>query len=89
MCPGSCWSCLLYTSVQFPVGIDKNGVPCIGFYAGRTHRIVPCPDCKLQPLSLIHISSFALCQNVYCTADVWHQGLSVALALSQSILRCV
>ena len=35
--------------VQFPVGVDKNGVPCIGFYAGRTHRIVPCPDCKLQP----------------------------------------
>ena len=32
-------------------------------------------------------ASFALCQNVYCTADVWHQGLSVALALSQSILQ--
>ena len=29
--------------VQFPVGIDKNGVPCIGFYAGRTppHRPLP------------------------------------------------
>ena len=32
-------------------------------------------------------ASFALCQNVYCTADVQHQGLSVALALSQSILE--
>ncbi len=35
--------------VQFPVGRDKDGAPCIGFYAGRTHRIIPCPDCKLQP----------------------------------------
>ena len=35
--------------VQFPVGRDKDGAPCIGFYAGRTHRSVPCPDCKLQP----------------------------------------
>ena len=32
-------------------------------------------------------ASFALCQNVYCTADVRHQGLSIALALSQSILQ--
>ena len=46
--------------VQFPVGIDKNGVPCIGFYAGRTHRIVPCPDCKLQPGMLNEIGN-ALC----------------------------
>ena len=43
--------------VQFPVGRDKNGVPCIGFYAGRTHRIVPCPDCKLQPDVLNKISN--------------------------------
>ena len=46
--------------VQFPVGVDKNCVPCIGFYAGRTHRIVPCPDCKLQPSMLNEIGN-ALC----------------------------
>ena len=46
--------------VQFPVGVDKNDAPCIGFYAGRTHRIVPCPDCKLQPGVLNEIGN-ALC----------------------------
>ena len=46
--------------VQFPVGVDKNGAPSIGFFAGRTHRIVPCPDCKLQPSVLNEIGN-ALC----------------------------
>lgn len=46
--------------VQFPVGLDKSGKPCIGFYAGRTHRIVPCPDCRLQPGVLNDIGN-ALC----------------------------
>ena len=46
--------------VQFPVGRDKAGKPCIGFYAGRTHRIVPCPDCKLQP-SLLNAIGNTLC----------------------------
>ncbi len=46
--------------VQFPVGTDKSGRPCIGFYAGRSHRIVPCPDCKLQPMVLNEIGH-ALC----------------------------
>lgn len=35
--------------VQLPVGLDADGHIVTGFYAGRTHRIVPCPDCKLQP----------------------------------------
>lgn len=46
--------------VQFPVELDKNGRPCIGFYAGRTHRIVPCPNCRLQPEVLNEIGA-ALC----------------------------
>lgn len=34
---------------QFPVGIDDNGKVIAGFYAKRSHRIIPCCDCKLQP----------------------------------------
>lgn len=47
--------------MQFPVGRDADGAPCIGFYAGRTHRIIPCPDCKLQPAVLNEIAQ-ALCR---------------------------
>lgn len=32
---------------QFPMGKDKEGNPVTGFYAGRTHSIIPCLDCQL------------------------------------------
>lgn len=32
---------------QFPVGTDKNGKLITGFYAGRTHQIIPNRDCAL------------------------------------------
>ena len=35
--------------VQLPVGRDSNGHIVTGFYAGRSHRIVPCRNCQLQP----------------------------------------
>ena len=31
------------------VGTDENGHIVTGFFAGRSHRIVACTDCKLQP----------------------------------------
>ncbi len=31
----------------YPVGTDREGRPVVGFYAGRSHRIVECRDCAL------------------------------------------
>ena len=32
---------------QFPIGTDREGRPIAGFYAGRTHTIIPQEDCVL------------------------------------------
>lgn len=35
--------------VQLPVGRSADGKAVCGFYSARSHRIVACADCKLQP----------------------------------------
>ncbi len=34
---------------QYPIGRDKNGEIVCGFYAQRSHRIIPCEKCMLEP----------------------------------------
>ena len=35
--------------LQLPVGADKEGNSVIGFYAERSHRIIPVSDCPIHP----------------------------------------
>lgn len=34
---------------QYPVGKDSAGNPTAGFFAGRTHHVIPCLKCELSP----------------------------------------
>lgn len=34
---------------QYPFAIDKAGEPVLGFFARRSHRVIPVKDCLLQP----------------------------------------
>lgn len=49
--------------VQYPVGVSQDGRLCVGFYAGRSHRIIPSGDCLLQPAVLNEIAQF-LCRRL-------------------------
>ena len=33
---------------SFPFGIGADGFPCFGFYAPRSHRLIPLSDCLIQ-----------------------------------------
>lgn len=42
---------------QYPVAMGKNGIEA-GFYASKTHRLVPAIDCALQPARFSEIVAF-------------------------------
>lgn len=42
--------------VQYPVALSPEGHIITGFYAGRTHSVIPCEDCLLQPEILNQIA---------------------------------
>lgn len=51
---------------QFPVSEDKNGKAVFGYYAKRSHNIIPCLTCKLIPEIFINIASFVV--------DFWNKN---------------
>lgn len=34
---------------QYPIGVSHDGDVIAGFYAGRTHSVIPCEDCLIGP----------------------------------------
>ena len=73
--------------VQLPVGRDGNGHLVTGFYTGRSHRIVACADCKLQPVWMNELAARAcrLLEQAGATAyeEERHTGLVRHLYLRQ------
>ncbi len=43
-----------------PVATGKDGQPVAGFYAPRSHRVLPCADCLLQPEEFAPITAAVL-----------------------------
>jgi 23S rRNA (uracil1939-C5)-methyltransferase len=76
--------------VQYPLYADANGTVRAGFYAGRSHRIIPCSDCLLQPVMLNQITQTvcALLTQYGISAydEATHTGLVRHLYLRHSIV---
>ena len=55
--------------VQLPVFTDVDGKVKTGFFAGRSHRVIPCDDCLLQPEIFTRIAAFIcdLCTQYHIT----------------------
>lgn len=50
---------------QYPVGSGKNGM-IFGFYANRSHRIIPSPVCALQPPLFTEIAAYVASEMEHC-----------------------
>ena len=64
---------------QFPVQLDRNLNPVMGFYASNTHRVVPCENCVLQPESfgdvLTVVREWIIRRGITVYDEQTHKGL--------------
>lgn len=64
---------------QYPVGVNKEGKPVMGFYAGHSHNIIDCTDCAIQePVNAVIlpvIKSFMEEKNISAYNEETGKGL--------------
>ncbi len=84
--------------VQFPVSRNDSGHIVTGFYANRSHRVIPCTDCKLQPQILNQIANYLAAlfeaHGIAPYDETTHSGLVRHIFLrrgahSQQIMLCL
>ena len=72
---------------QYPVGLNAEGEIVFGFYAPRSHRIIPINDCLLQPEVfkeiLNEIKAFMTENKVSVYDETTHKGLVRHIYLRQ------
>lgn len=84
--------------VQYPVSAGPDGALTFGYYAKRSHRVVPCADCLLQPAILNHLAaqvcSLLTARGLTAYDEETHRGLVRHLLLRRSgksgeVLVCI
>ncbi len=58
---------------QFPIGTDKEGQPIAGFYAARTHDIIPVDDCLLGVAENKQILDAVLAYMKHCNVSAYDE----------------
>ncbi len=64
---------------QIPVGTDQNGQPVCGFFAERTHEIIPSEDCLLSPPEFGRIARMILLWMRKCRIPAYDEKSGTGL----------
>ena len=73
---------------QFPIGDNRNGDRLIGFYAARSHDIIPCGECAIQQ-PIINEIKRTVEENIDLTEKIRHLYVRTAYATGQTMVCLV
>ena len=65
--------------LQMPIGVDRDGNTVIGFYAERSHRIVPINACAIHPLWAEELIAILKCYVSECAVKGYDEEKKTGL----------